>query len=75
MNWFDILTFAIPSVLSALAYILCIKKKRICFVLWQIGTVGFVIGCLYHGIYWQLLLWGFYLITNVVGWFAWKGNR
>lgn len=66
----------IISVIGIIGAILNIQKKKICFVVWSIGNIFWMLLSIvvpeYRG---QMPLWITFTILNIYGWYAWRKDE
>ncbi len=55
-----------------LAFALNVFKNKVCFLVWNVSTVGFIIS-FYIAQNWPfVVLWIFYFFVNFYGYYEWK---
>lgn len=58
--------------ISFIAFLFNVFKNKICFLIWEISTLGFI-AHFYLCKDWPFFaLWLFYLFTNLYGYFEWQ---
>jgi len=61
------------SGMGILGAILNIKKKRMCFLIWCVGNIGWLIlGILIPEMRSQILLWITFIVLNIWGYCKWE---
>ena len=58
--------------ISLFAFLLNVFKNKICFLIWNVSTVGFVIHFYIEKNWPFVILWIFYFFVNFYGYFEWK---
>lgn len=59
-------------VLSTIGIIFNVKQRRICFLLWLVANVLWIIVDVEKGLYGQAALFVLYTGISIWGWFDWK---
>lgn len=52
-----------------------IAKKKVSFVMWTVGAAVLLVKNLVFYDYAQALLFGFYVCTDIYGWFKWRSDE
>ena len=70
----------LSTILSMLGYIYNIKKNKICFLFWEIGTIGMIYNFIFGNpdtmVYYAVaFLFAFYGIMNIVGYLKWNSEE
>ena len=75
MNIWHIISW-IGAFTAIIAYIFNIRKNKICFILWEIAAILFIISNIYGNLdYGQATLNTFYLGMNAYGWYKWRKDE
>lgn len=65
--------FSINNIIGAY---LNIKKKKLCFIIWSCGNLGFIVqGLFLPAVRPQIPLWIVFTLLNVYGWFMWRKDE
>jgi hypothetical protein len=72
MTFWQVVSWA-TMITCVVAFFLNVKKRKMCFILWEIGAVSFIL----VNIFWthdlaQASLNFMYLFFNAYGWFQWR---
>ena len=69
-DWYWVLSF-----IGIVGFLLNIKKKKSCFVLWTISNAGFIVVNILTGTYGQLPPWVVYLAMGIYGYIRWRKDE
>jgi nicotinamide riboside transporter PnuC len=74
MNFIELLPW-ICSGFSAIGSIFNIFKKKICFIIWTIGNIGFLFLNIKFEMYGQLPVWIVFIACNIYGYWKWSKEK
>jgi len=60
------------SLVSIVAAVFNIKKKKVCFLIWTVSNIGFITINVLTQTYGQLFLWIAFLILSIYGYIRWR---
>ena len=52
-----------------------IQKNSLCFVIWSLANIGWIISFFFKGMYPQATLFIVYLLFSLYGWEKWSNNN
>jgi len=63
------------SLVSIVAAVFNIKKKKVCFLIWTASNIGFITINVLTQTYGQLPLWVAFSILNIYGYIRWRKDE
>lgn len=58
--------------ISLIAFVLNIFKNKLCFIVWNLSNIGFIINFCLEKNWPFVVLWIFYFLINCYGYHEWK---